>query len=120
MAVEAQAIVAVVGFRVVALGGGYGFMVVIEAGTDAGQAFVARDGGLGVEGYAFEELAALEAGEAGGVEALGSGANDAAGYWEGTRCALGLGAMGVRCRGPVSGRFDRGSGGVVGKRTVGG
>ncbi|KAL9062251.1 MAG: hypothetical protein Q9157_009089, partial [Trypethelium eluteriae] len=57
--------------------------------------------GLGVEGDAFEALAAMVAREAFRVEALGGGGDDAACDGEGALCALGLGAAGGW--GPVRG-----------------
>ena len=90
VAVEAQAGVAVVdscvsvnGIRGVEVGG---------ASFDAGEAGVAGGGGLGVEGDAFEKLGTVVAGEAVGMEALGSGGDDTAGDWEGAKSALGCGA----------------------------
>lgn len=51
-------------------------------------------GGFWIEGYAFEVLAALVAGEAFRVEARAGGGDDAAGDGEGTLGAEGAGADG--------------------------
>lgn len=79
------------------------------AGFDTGEAGVAGRGGLGVEGDAFEELGAVVASEAVGVEALGGGGDDAAGDGEGAGGALGSGAA-VK-GGPVWGRASDWRGG---------
>lgn len=61
------------------------------AGVDAGDAFGALVVGFGVEGYAFEVLAAVVAEEAFWVEAGAGGGDDAPSDGEGTVLAEGAG-----------------------------
>lgn len=73
-----------------------------EAGADARDAFGVFVGGFWVEGYTFEVLAALVAGEAFRVEARARGGDDAAGDGEGALGAESAGADGGW--GPVGAR----------------
>lgn len=92
VAVEAHAVVAVGLFRMLGFRGRE--REAVDTGVDACEAGVAEGAGFGVEGDAFEEFAAFETAEAGGVEALRGGAYNASGDREGAGGALGGGAVG--------------------------
>jgi hypothetical protein len=73
------------------------YVLAALAGSDAIAACGVLCAGFGVEGDAFELLAALVAAEAFGVETAAAGADDAPGDGERAVCALGAGADGCWC-----------------------
>jgi hypothetical protein len=90
MAVEAQALIAVVFGSAAGVVGDVG---AVHAGLDPGDPFAAGGLGLWVEGDAFEAFRAVVAAEALGVETDAGGADDAAGDWERALVAEGGAAL---------------------------